>query len=154
MEQISISSDAFNDSTSLPVEHTCDEEGRSPALSWDTVPARHTVHRPDHGRPGRTRQNLGPLGDLQHTCRQQRTTPGVPKNNTLDDGSLQGNNDFDRIGYNGPFLPPGKPHRYFFKVYALDTTLILKSGATKSQLEAAISGHILAQGEIVGKYGR
>ena len=80
--------------------------------------------------------------------------PGVPKNNTLDDGSLQGNNDFGRIGYNGPCPPPGKPHRYFFKVYALDTTLSLKSGATKSQLEVAMSGHILAQGEMIGKYGR
>jgi len=80
--------------------------------------------------------------------------PGVSKNNTLDDGSLQGNNDFGRIGYNGPCPPPGKAHKYFFKVYALDTTLSLKSGATKSQLEAAMLGHILAQGEIVGKYGR
>ena len=51
--------------------------------------------------------------------------PGVPKNKTLDDGSLQGKNDFGRIGYNGPCPPPGKPHRYFFNVYALDTTLSL-----------------------------
>ncbi len=63
-------------------------------------------------------------------------------------------NDFGRIGYNGPCPPPGKAHRYFFKIYALDTTLGLKSGATKSQLEAAMSGHILAQGEMIGKYGR
>ena len=59
--------------------------------------------------------------------------PGVPKNNTLDDGSLQGNNNFGRIGYNGPCPPPGNPHRYFFKVYVLDTKLSLKSGATRSQ---------------------
>jgi len=50
--------------------------------------------------------------------------------------------------------PQGKLHRYFFKVYALDTTLGLKSGATKSQLESAMPGHILAQGEMIGKYGR
>ena len=73
---------------------------------------------------------------------------------TFKDGSLQGNNDFGRIGYNGHCPPPGKPHRYFFNVYALDTTLSLKSGATKSQLEVAMSGHILALGEIVGRYGR
>jgi len=79
---------------------------------------------------------------------------GVPKNNTLDDGILQSNNDFDRIGYNGPCPPPGNPHRYFFKVYALDTSLSLKSGAPKSQLEAAMSGHILGKGEMIGKYGR
>ena len=53
-----------------------------------------------------------------------------------------------------PCPPPGKAHRYFFKVYALDTKLSLKSGATKSQLEAAMSGHILAQGDMIGKYGR
>jgi len=76
------------------------------------------------------------------------------KTRPLDDGSLQGKNDFGRIGYNGPCPPPDKVHRYFFKVYALDTTLGLKSGATKSQLEAAMSGHILAQGEMIGKYGR
>ena len=80
--------------------------------------------------------------------------PGaVPKNKTLGDGNLQGKNDFGRIGYNGPCPSPGKPHRYFFKVYALDTTLSLKSGATKSPLEGAMSGHILAHGEVIG-YGR
>ena len=79
---------------------------------------------------------------------------GVPKDKSLDDGSLQGMNDFDRIGYNGPCPPLGNPHRYFFKVYALDTKLSLKSGATRSQLEVAMSGHILAQGEMIGKYGR
>jgi len=66
----------------------------------------------------------------------------------------QGKNDFVRIGYNGACPPPGKAHRYFFKVYALDTKLNIKSGATKSQLEAAMSGYILAQGEMIGKYGR
>lgn len=66
----------------------------------------------------------------------------------------KGKNDFGRIGYNGPCPPPGKAHKYFFKVYALDITLDLKSGATEFQLEAAMSGHILAQGEMIGKYGR
>jgi len=144
MEQISISSDAFKAGTSLPVEHTCDGEDRSPALSWDTIPAGTQsialiVDDPD--APGKT-------------CNSSGLPLDVPRNETLDDGSLQGKNDFGRIGYNGPCPPPGKPHRYFFKVYALDTTLSLKSGATKSQLEAAMSGHILAQGEMIGKYER
>jgi len=65
----------------------------------------------------------------------------------------QGKNYFGRIGYNGPCPPPGKPYRYFFKIYALDTTSGLKNGATKSQHEAAMSGHIPAQGEMIGKYG-
>ena len=154
MEQISISPDAFNDGTSLPVEHTCDGEDHSPALSWDGIPAGTQsialiVDDPD--APGKTWVHW-----VIYNIPDNSTglPPGVPGNETLDDGSLQGKNDFGRIGYNGPCPPPGKPHRYFFKIYALDTTLSLKSGATKSKLEAAMSGHILTQGEIVGTYGR
>ena len=154
MEQISISSDAFNDSTSIPVEYTCDGEDHSPALSWDTIPVGTQsialiVDDPD--APGKTWVHWV----IYNIPADSSGLPAaVPKNKTLDGGSLQGTNDFGRIGYNGPCPPPGKPHRYFFKVYALDTTLTLKSGATKSQLEAAMSGHILAQGEMIGKYGR
>jgi hypothetical protein len=154
MEQISISSDAFKAGSSIPVEHTCDGEDRSPALSWDAAPAGTRsialiVDDPD--APGKTWVHWVIYNIPANTT----GLPGaVPKNKTLDDGSLQGKNDFGRIGYNGPCPPPGKPHRYFFKVYALDTTLSLKSGATKSQLETAMSGHILAQGEMIGKYGR
>ena len=154
MEQISISSDAFNNGNHLPVEHTCDGEDRSPALSWNTVPAGTQsialiVDDPD--APGKTWVHWV----IYNIPANSSGLPGaVPKNKTLDDSSLQGKNDFGRIGYNGPCPPPGKPHRYFFKVYALDTTPNLKRGATKSQLETAMSGHILAQGEMVGKYGR
>jgi hypothetical protein len=59
-----------------------------------------------------------------------------------------------RIGYGGPCPPPGKPHRYFFKLYALDRTLDLKPGATKKEVEQAMKGHVLAQAELIGKYGR
>ncbi len=154
MEQISISSDAFKDGTSLPVEYTCDGEDRSPALSWDTIPAGTQsialiVDDPD--APGKTWVHWVIYNIPANTT---GLPAAVPKNKTLDDGSLQGKNDFGRIGYNGPCPPPGKPHRYFFKVYAMDTTLSLKRGATKSQLEATMSGHILAQGEMIGKYGR
>jgi len=154
MEQISISSDAFNNGSSIPVEHTCDGEDHSPALSWDTVPAGTRsialiVDDPD--APGKTFIHWV----IYNIPTDSTGLPAaVPKNKTLDDGSLQGKNDFGRIGYNGPCPPPGKAHRYFFKVYALDTTSGLKSGATKSQLETAMSGHIIAQGEMIGKYGR
>jgi len=154
MEQISISSDAFNNGSSLPVEYTCDGEDRSPALSWDTVPAgTHSIALivDDPDAPGKTWIHWVIYNIPANTT---GLPAAVPKNKTLDDGSLQGTNDFGRIGYDGPCPPPGKPHRYFFKVYALDTTLSLKSGAIKSQLEAAMSEHILAQGEMVGEYGR
>jgi Raf kinase inhibitor-like YbhB/YbcL family protein len=78
----------------------------------------------------------------------------VPRQEQLAGGARQGRNDFGKIGYSGPCPPPGKPHRYFFKLYALDTKLNLKSGATKADLERALKPHILAQTELIGKYGR
>jgi len=154
MDAISISSDVFENGGMLSLEYTCDGEDRSPPLSWDAAPAGTQsialiVDDPD--APGKIFVHWVIFNIPANTTR----LPGaVPKNKTLDDDVLQGTNDFGRIGYNGPCPPPGKPHRYFFRIYALDTTLGLKSGATKSQLEAAMSGHILAQGEMIGKYGR
>ena len=71
----------------------------------------------------------------------------------LDFGALQGKNDFRRIGYGGP-CPPGGTHRYYFKVYALDTVLDVDPGLTKRQLLKAMEGHILAKGELMVKYSR
>ena len=78
----------------------------------------------------------------------------IAKTPTLADGAKQGINDFRRVGYGGPMPPPGKPHRYFFKLYALDKMLDLKPGATKKDVEAAMKGHILAEGQLMGTYQR
>jgi Raf kinase inhibitor-like YbhB/YbcL family protein len=78
----------------------------------------------------------------------------VPGNQTLKDGSCQGNTSYGEPGYGGPCPPPGKPHRYYFKVYSLDKKLDLPAGATKADVEKAMNGHILAKGELMGKYGR
>src|SRR5260370_38581994 len=78
----------------------------------------------------------------------------VSRQEQLASGARQGRNDFGKIGYSGPCPPPGKPHRYFFKLYALDTKLNLKSGATKADLERTMKPHILAQAELIGRYGR
>jgi Raf kinase inhibitor-like YbhB/YbcL family protein len=78
---------------------------------------------------------------------------GVEKKEQLENGALQGRNDFPKIGWNGPCPPPGKPHRYFFKLYALDTVLDLKAGASKADVERAMKGHVLGQGELMGKFG-
>jgi hypothetical protein len=77
----------------------------------------------------------------------------VPPESELDDGSRQGTNDFGRIGYGGP-CPPGGTHRYYFKLYALDIVLELEAGARKPQLLEAMEGHILAEGQLMGKYSR
>jgi Raf kinase inhibitor-like YbhB/YbcL family protein len=149
---LSITSDAFNDGGTIPSKYTCDGQDISPVVSWQGIPdgtesialimddpdalGRTFVHWVIFNIPG----NATGLPE------------GVPSD--LGDSSLQGKTDFGKIGYGGPCPPSGKPHRYFFKVYALDTELDLKSGVTKSQLEAAMKGHILAQGEMIGNYGR
>jgi Raf kinase inhibitor-like YbhB/YbcL family protein len=68
--------------------------------------------------------------------------------------ALQGRNDFKRIGYGGPCPPPGKAHRYFFKLYALGAALPLKAGATKQDVERAMRGHVLAETSLMGTYAR
>ena len=72
----------------------------------------------------------------------------------LPGGARQGRNDFRKIGYNGPCPPPGKPHRYFFKLYALNTTLQLNAGSSKQELEKAMQGHIADKTELMGTYKR
>jgi len=79
---------------------------------------------------------------------------GSPTTETLGNGAKQGKNDFGNVGYGGPAPPKGKPHRYSFKLYALDANVDLTPGATKAQLTNAMKGHILAEGQLAGNYGR
>jgi hypothetical protein len=78
---------------------------------------------------------------------------GVPKKDSLPNGMKQGTTDFRSIGYGGP-CPPSGTHRYFFKLYALDTSLNLPPSTTKKDLEKAMQGHLLQQVELMGKYAR
>ena len=79
---------------------------------------------------------------------------GVAKVDEVPSGGRQGRNDFRKIGYGGPCPPPGKPHRYFFKLYALNRILNLKPGSSKPELEQAMQGHILGKAELMGMYRR
>jgi Raf kinase inhibitor-like YbhB/YbcL family protein len=79
---------------------------------------------------------------------------GVSKVDEVSGGGRQGRNDFRKIGYGGPCSPPGKPLRYFFKLYALDRMLNLKPGASKRDVEQAMQGHILGEAELMGTYQR
>jgi Raf kinase inhibitor-like YbhB/YbcL family protein len=79
---------------------------------------------------------------------------GVDKDNKLSNGAKQGRNDFRKIGYGGPCPPPGGAHRYFFKLYALDTMLNLEAGLTKKALLKKIEGHVIEEAQIIGKFKR
>jgi Raf kinase inhibitor-like YbhB/YbcL family protein len=145
---------AFSAGGAIPKKFTCDGPDVSPKLTWKEPPAgtqsfavimddpdapRDTwVHWVAYDLPGNTRE----------------LAEGVAKQEHLSNGSQQGRNDFGKIGYGGPCPPPGKPHRYFFKLYALDAKLNLKVGATKADVERAMQGHILAQAELMGRYAR
>jgi Raf kinase inhibitor-like YbhB/YbcL family protein len=79
---------------------------------------------------------------------------GASSPGSRDSFGTAGTNSFRQSGYGGPCPPRGKPHRYFFRLYALDRKLELKSGAAKADVEKAMQGHILAQGQLMGTYGR
>ena len=72
----------------------------------------------------------------------------------LSSQARQGKNDFNRIGYGGPCPPPGKPHRYYFRLYALNSNVQLEAGATRKDLLAAIEGHVIGEGALMGRYQR
>lgn len=147
-----ISSSSFKEGEIIPVKFTCDGENTSPQLNWDNVPRNTKSFALIHDDPD------APVGDWVHwlVYNIPANVIVLPENSTaanLPDGVLQGMNDWKRIGYGGP-CPPLETHRYFYKLYALNSTLQLKEGATKKQLLEAMKGHILAEATLIGKYKR
>jgi Raf kinase inhibitor-like YbhB/YbcL family protein len=151
---LKLTSPAFQPDGMIPGNFTCDGADVSPALKWSDPPSGtqgFALIMDDPDAPGRTWVHWV-LYDLPAEARE--LPEGVPVQNKLQNGALQGNNDFPKIGYGGPCPPRGPAHRYFFKLYALDAKTGLKPGATKADLENAMKGHILAQTELVGRYKR
>ncbi|SNQ62281.1 YbhB/YbcL family Raf kinase inhibitor-like protein [Candidatus Methanoperedens nitratireducens] len=154
ISNILISSEAFKDGGTIPAVYTCDGRNISPALTWSGIPAGTKsitliMDDPD------ARSGTFVHWVLFNIPPDARGLPeAVPDNQTLKDGSRQGNTSYGEVGYGGPCPPPGKPHRYYFKVYALDTKLDLPAGATRADVEKAMNGHILAKGGLMGRYGR
>ncbi len=148
-----LSSTAFAPHGEIPRRHTCEGEDRAPPLRWSAVPdtARSLVlivddpDAPDPAAPRRTWVHWV-LYDLPPAA------AGLPDGGQpLPAGTRDGLNDWDRRGYGGPCPPVGR-HRYFFKLYALDTTLPELRQPTKAAVEQAMAGHVLAQAELVGTY--
>lgn len=151
---IKLTSTAFNNESSIPAKHTGDGHDVSPALAWSDFPENAGSFALICDDPD------APVGTWVHWVifnipAHARALPGgVPTTGTLQSGAVQGKNDFGNIGYGGPAPPPGKAHRYFFKLYCLDGPLDLAPGATKKQLLSSMEGHLLAQGQLMGRYKR
>ena len=150
----SISSPDFQNGKDIPKKFTCDGDDVSPALSWADAPpgSKSFALIADDPDAPRGTWTHWVLFDLPSTTTS--LPEGVPKVGDLPGGGRQGVNDFPKIGYGGPCPPPGKPHRYFFKLYALDNQLKLKAGASKQEVEQSMQNHILGKAELMGKYGR
>ncbi|ASJ03746.1 hypothetical protein A3L09_06425 [Thermococcus profundus] len=146
----------FHDGEFIPKEYTCEGDDINPPIYIGKLPPETKslvliVDDPD--APGGTfthwiAWNIPPTGEIPM---------GVPKEKAINEPirATQGKNDFGKIGYNGPCPPRGHGvHHYHFKVYALDTELHLKGGSSRSELEKAMEGHVLAWGEVVGLYER
>jgi Raf kinase inhibitor-like YbhB/YbcL family protein len=155
---LTLSSPAFHHNEDIPARYTCDDEDMSPPLVWTGVPAGAVslvllVDDPDAPDPAAPRMtwvhwvlyNMPPDSTgLAEDLTPEEDLPG---------GTLEGINDWKRTGYGGPCPPVGR-HRYFFKLYALDTMFPDLGRPTKASLEKAMHGHIIAQAEYIGKYQR
>jgi hypothetical protein len=150
---IQLTSSAFNNGDPIPARHARRGDNISPALAWSGAPSgtqSFALIVDDPDAPGRTWVHWvvydlsGGNTDLPE---------GVTSNDDLPGDAVQGRNDWGESGYGGP-QPPSGTHRYFFKLYALDTMLTLSPGATKDALLKAMEGHILAQGQLMGTHTR
>jgi Raf kinase inhibitor-like YbhB/YbcL family protein len=148
-----ITSAAFEPQGSIPKKCTCDGQDISPPLSWTDPPQGTESFALICDDPD------APTGTWVHwvlfniPAGKRSIAENIPAQDRLPDGSLHGRNSWRRRDYGGP-CPPSGTHRYFFKLYALDTVLALQAGATKNDLIKAMEGHTLAQAELVGTYSR
>ena len=142
-----IASSAFQEAASIPSKFTCDGPDASPPLRISDVPSGAKslvliVDDPD-----------APGGLFTHWI----VWNIPPQTVSIAEGSspkaVQGTNDFGKSGYGGP-CPPAGTHRYYFRIFALDRELDLPFGARRAQIDAAIKGHVIAQGELMGRYSR
>ena len=147
-----IQSSAFNNGDKIPSKYTCDGENISPQLSWSDFPGSTKtfaliVEDPD-----------APGGIFVHWVvynipKDVLNLPEGITSENLPGGAKEGTNHFGDIEYGGP-CPPSGAHRYYFKLYALDSEIALKEGAGRRDLLKAIDGHILAEAQLMGKYKR
>jgi Raf kinase inhibitor-like YbhB/YbcL family protein len=148
-----LTSTAFKEGETIPGSYTCDGVNVSPSLEWSGVPATAKTLALICDDPD------APAGTWVHwvlynlPAANMGLIENVPATEQLKGGGVQGTNDFRKVGYGGP-CPPSGTHRYFFKLYALDSELPLKPGATKGDLVKAMEGHIVGQTQLMGRYSK
>jgi Raf kinase inhibitor-like YbhB/YbcL family protein len=151
--KMQITSAAFTERSMVPSKYTCDGEDISPPLEWKGIPDATKSLALICDDPD------APVGTWVHWV-VFNIPPDIAKldehirpEKEASNGMRQGNNDWANVGYGGP-CPPGGRHRYYFKLYALDTMLDLQPGVTKAKLSGAMKGHILAEAQLMGEYER
>ena len=151
---INLISDVFDEGEMIPARHTCDDINVSPPLRWDSLPERTIsfailCEDPD-----------APMGTWTHWIifnippDIMELSAEIKKEEKLEKGMIQGINDFGYAGYGGPCPPEGEKHRYFFRIYALDTTLNIGPGAKRKEFLKALNENVLDEGQLMGIYGR
>ena len=151
--ELKIMSSAFYEGDMIPQKYTCDGADISPPLAWDAMPINTKSLALISDDPD------APMGTWVHWVIYnipptiKELPENIPSHKIIENGAQQGTNDFQKIGYGGP-CPPRGTHRYYFKLYALDKVLDTEPGLTKAQLLKAMEGHVLAQGQLMGKYKR
>lgn len=150
---IKVESAAFEHGARIPARFTCDGDDTSPPIRWSGLPAGTQSLVLISDDPD------APVGTWDHWVifnipgNSNGLDEGVPRVGELSDGSRQGRNSWRRLGYGGP-CPPSGTHRYYFRLFALDSALKLEAGSDKKQVQQAMQGHILAEGELLGLYSR
>jgi Raf kinase inhibitor-like YbhB/YbcL family protein len=150
---ISVSSSAFQEGGTIPAKYTCDGNDVSPPLKWTGAPEGTKSIALICDDPD------APMGTWVHWVMWNippsvhELAENVPPKPDLPDGPRQGISDFRHPGYGGP-CPPSGVHRYYFRIYALDTVLDSPTSTKKADLLKAMKGHILAEGQLMGKYSR
>jgi len=152
--KMELKSTSFEPGGFIPKRFTCEGADVSPALAWGEPPAGTQGFAIIEDDPD------APSGTFVHwvvydlSAGSSRLPEALPGNDQIPGGGRQGANDFSKIGYSGPCPPPGKAHRYFVRLYALDAPTGLSPGAARSELDNAMKGHILAQAELMGRFKR
>jgi Raf kinase inhibitor-like YbhB/YbcL family protein len=154
VKEISVSSSAFKQGQRIPTQYTADGANVSPPLSWGTPPAGTKSFALICEDPD------APAGTWIHwivydiPANKTELPQGVSAQKALSDGTKQGITSFHRVGYGGPSPPPGKPHRYFFRIYALNSMSGLEPGIDLAKFNNLVRTHKIAEAEIMGTYGR